>query len=366
MLTKEQLDGVIDIVGVQFESLLSNDNDITSEKPSDPIVQSVDINPTPTSYAGAAEASTIGQSKVNSNFRTLVVEPKFDDVNISIRRKVVEKEKHGLTRIMVNSKGFFFFKFKSQAGLKAVLDGGPWLICKSPIILKKWSMETRLLKEELTRISIWVKLHDGQSSFAWCLIKVNSEADLVDVVTIGIPSLTGEYFTKETIRVDYEWRPPRCDVCKIFGHVHDQCPKKVVSPSIVATSTIVTPTVELSNNGFQMVGKKKKKGKPKSTNGSQFVRSSVKHNVKYKPKAATSQPKKIATTVGNTSKLSSKSKSYGTSSKQGNVTTSNSYSALENDENEDEEHVEIFYDESANLFPKSRVGERSSFTTGAG
>nr|GEX84653.1 hypothetical protein [Tanacetum cinerariifolium] len=110
----------------------------------------------------------------------------------------------------------------------------------------------------------------------------------------------------------------------------------------------------------------KKKGKPKSTNGSQFVRSSVKHNVRYEPKAATSQPKTIATTVGNTSKLSSKSKSSGTSSKEGNVTTSNSYSALENDENEDEEHVEIFYDESANLFPKSRAGERSSFTTGAG
>nr|GEX89256.1 hypothetical protein [Tanacetum cinerariifolium] len=200
--------GVIDIVDVQLESLLSDDNDITSEKPSDPIVQSIDINPTPTSYAGATGASTIGQSKVNS------------------------------------------------------------------------------------------------------------EADLVDVVTIGIPSLTREDLTKETIHVEYEWRPPKCDVCNIFGHVHDQCPKKVVSPSIVTISTVVTPTVEMPNDGFQMVGKKKKKGKHKSTNG--------------------------------------------------NVTTSNSYSALENYKDEDEEHVENLYDESANLFPKSRVGERSSFTAGAG
>ncbi|GJV75461.1 zinc knuckle CX2CX4HX4C containing protein [Tanacetum coccineum] len=250
MLTKEQRDGVIDIVGVQFESLLSDDNDSTSEKPSDPIIQSVDINPTPTSYAGAAGASTIGQSKVNSNFRTLVAEPKFNGVNISIPRKVVEKvveyfvrnnwAKHGLTRIMMNSNGLFFIKFKSQAALEVVLEGGGglWLIHKSPIILKKWSMDTRLLKEELTRIPIWVKLHDvpiqvfeedginliasfigkpvmldsytsfmcsnlwGQGSFARCLIEVNSEADLVDVVTIGIPSLTGEDFTMETIRVD--------------------------------------------------------------------------------------------------------------------------------------------------------------------
>ncbi|GJY08879.1 hypothetical protein Tco_0377064, partial [Tanacetum coccineum] len=70
-----------------------------------------------------------------------------------------------------------------------------------------------LLKEELTRILIGVKLHDvpiqvfkedGRSSFARCLIEVSSEADLVDVVTIGIPSLIGEDFTKETIRVEYE------------------------------------------------------------------------------------------------------------------------------------------------------------------
>ncbi|GKC17967.1 zinc knuckle CX2CX4HX4C containing protein [Tanacetum coccineum] len=83
-----------------------------------------------------------------------------DIVNVSIPRKVVEKAKHGPKRIMMNSKGFFFFKFDSRAGLEAVLEGGPWLIRKSLIILKKWSMDTRLLKEELTRIPIWVKLHD--------------------------------------------------------------------------------------------------------------------------------------------------------------------------------------------------------------
>ncbi|GJY34630.1 zinc knuckle CX2CX4HX4C containing protein [Tanacetum coccineum] len=248
---------------------------------------------------------------------SLVADPVFDGVNISIPCKVVEKvsirfkhtlcgyfirkrmafpvveyyarnnwAKHGLKRIMMNSKGFFFFKFDSRAGLEAVLDGGPWLIRKSPIILKKWLMDTRLLKEELTRISIWVKLHDvpiqvfekdgisliatfigkpvmldsytsfmcnaswGMSSFARSLIKVNSETDLVDVVTIGIPSLSEDDFTKETIRVEFELRPPRCDTCKIFGHVHDYCPKKVVSPPIVATSNVVTPNAEKTNDGF--------------------------------------------------------------------------------------------------------------------
>ncbi|GKB14256.1 hypothetical protein Tco_0848179, partial [Tanacetum coccineum] len=52
------------------------------------------------------------------------------------------------------------------------------------------------------------------------------EADLVDDVTIGIPSLYGDGFIKETIHVEYEWRPPRCDLYKLFGHVHDHYPKK--------------------------------------------------------------------------------------------------------------------------------------------
>nr|GEV56726.1 copia protein [Tanacetum cinerariifolium] len=124
--------------------------------PSDPILQSMDINTKSTSYDGDVGASAKDQPKVNFNFRHLVADPVFDGVNISIPRKDVEK-----------------------AGLEAVLEGGPW------------------------------------SSFALCLNEVNSEDDLMDVVTIGITSLTGNDFAKETIRVKYEWRPPRCDILSL-------------------------------------------------------------------------------------------------------------------------------------------------------
>ncbi|GJX34225.1 zinc knuckle CX2CX4HX4C containing protein [Tanacetum coccineum] len=117
-------------------------------------------NESKTSYAVVTGGSAKDQPNVNSNFRTLVADPVFSGVNISIPRKVVEKAKHGLKRIVMNSKGLFFFNFDSRAGLEAVLEGGPWFIRKSLIILKKWSMDTRLLKEELTLIPIWVKLHD--------------------------------------------------------------------------------------------------------------------------------------------------------------------------------------------------------------
>ncbi|GJV15209.1 hypothetical protein Tco_1360532 [Tanacetum coccineum] len=177
----------------------------------------------------------------------------------------------------------------------------------------------------------------GRSSFSWCLIEVNSVADLVDVVTIGIPSLCGDGFTKEIIHVEYEWRPPRCDICKKFGHVHDHCPKKVVCPPIVTTSNIVTPTVEKTNDGFQTVGKKKKrKGKSKSTNGGQFAGPSIKQN-----------------TTGN-------------SSKKDNTSMSNSFYALNDEEEDDEEDVQNVHDESANLIQNTKAGGSSSFTTAAG
>nr|GEX94464.1 zinc knuckle CX2CX4HX4C [Tanacetum cinerariifolium] len=245
-----------------------------------PIVRSVNINTKSTSYAKAAGSRAKDQLKVKFNFRPLVADPVFDGVNISIPCKFVEKvstrfehtlygyfirkrmvfsvveyyarnnwAKHGLKRIMMNSKGFFFFKFDSPASLEAVLEGGPWLIRKSPIILKKWSMDTRLLKEELTRIPYGLNC----MMFLFKYLKRTILANLVDVVTIGVPSLTGDDFTKETIRVEYEWRPPRCDICKIFGHVHDHYPKKVVSPPIVITLNVVTPTVEKANDGFQKV-----------------------------------------------------------------------------------------------------------------
>ncbi|GJX26060.1 zinc knuckle CX2CX4HX4C containing protein [Tanacetum coccineum] len=130
-----------------------------STMPNDPIVQSVDINTKSKSYTEAAGASAKDQPKVKSNFRPLVADLVFDGVNISIPRKVVEKvstrfkhtlygyfignrmaflvveyyarnnwAKHGLKRIMMKNKGFFFFKFDSRGGLEAVLEGGPWLI----------------------------------------------------------------------------------------------------------------------------------------------------------------------------------------------------------------------------------------------
>ncbi|GKD03128.1 hypothetical protein Tco_1178102 [Tanacetum coccineum] len=55
----------------------------------------------------------------------------------------------------------------------------------------------------------------------------------MESITIGIPDLEGLGYTKETIRVEYKWKPPRCSTCNIFGHTGETCLKKVPKASNV-------------------------------------------------------------------------------------------------------------------------------------
>ncbi|GJS64078.1 zinc knuckle CX2CX4HX4C containing protein [Tanacetum coccineum] len=304
-----------------------------------PIFLLVSIQEKPSSYVGATGGSKLKPSKSKANFRLLFSENLCEGVNFSIPRKVVEtistrfvntlygyflgkriafpvvecyvrnnKGKYGLTRIMMNSKGLFFFQFKTSKGLEDVLENGPWMICNSRIILKKWSMNTRLCKEELTRIPVWVKIYN-------VYIQVFSEDGLSIIASqIAKPIMLDSYtssmcieswgrrsgFTIETVNIEYEWKLPRCDPCKIFGHVHDNCPNKVSIHPIVDT-----PIIEKTNDGFQTGATKK--------------------NL---PLKAIVPP-----------------------TKECNISMSNSYAALDD---EIEEEVKNVYDESANLLNSTK------------
>ncbi|GKC44899.1 zinc knuckle CX2CX4HX4C containing protein [Tanacetum coccineum] len=209
-------------------------------------------------------------------------------------------------------------------------------------------IDTRLLKEELTRISIWLKLHDvpiqvfeedgisliatfigkyvmldsntssmcndswGRSSFARCLIEVNLEADLLTLLLSDFLHLMGDGFTKEKIPLS--------------------------GKSSIVTTSIVVHLLLRGNDSFETVSKKKKR----------------------KGRKLTSTLKKVITNGGNPSTSSSMLKTSGTSSKKDNIPTSNSYSVLNAEEEEEEEDVENVYDESANL--STKTGGRSYFT----
>ncbi|GJT73845.1 nucleotide-diphospho-sugar transferase [Tanacetum coccineum] len=179
-------------------------------------------------------------------------------------------------------------------GLDAMLENGPWFIRNNPLILKKWHPDENLLKEDDSTILVWVKLHGvlvtdfnedvlsaiatklgtplmldsytsdmciqswGRSSYARVMIELRADVELKDNIVMAMPRIKGEGHYTCNVRVEYEWKPPRCSSCKIFGHIHEDCPKntgagekktmKKPSQTSRGVPKGMEPTIEVSNS----------------------------------------------------------------------------------------------------------------------
>ncbi|GJX83943.1 zinc knuckle CX2CX4HX4C containing protein [Tanacetum coccineum] len=128
----------------------------------------------------------------------------------------------GLQRSMFHH-GFFFFQFKTKAGMEQVLAKGPWRIRNVPIMLNIWNPTKKLVKEKVKTVQVWVKLHNvpvvafselslslittkvgkpimldahtadmcvnswGRCSYARVLIEVSAERALVESFVVAVP-----------------------------------------------------------------------------------------------------------------------------------------------------------------------------------
>lgn len=90
--------------------------------------------------------------------------------------------------------------------------------------------------------------------------------------------------------LNMEWRPPRCTLCKIFGHIYEHCTIKETIPPVDTTPNVVPPTTMHANDGFHKVSRQKKKGKSQPG----IVGNSIKQSIRYVPKKTTSEPKKVS------------------------------------------------------------------------
>ncbi|GJZ86343.1 hypothetical protein Tco_0657953 [Tanacetum coccineum] len=291
-----------------------------------PIVKSVSFTK-PISYVGATRASSSKPSTGKANFRHLEYDNVFKGVQLSILINVLKTVS---SRFENTLSDYFIAKWIAF----------PVVECY-PIILDSFTSSMC--------IESW-----GRSSFARCLIKVKADEALKDNITMGIPLPEDMGFTKETVSVEYEWRPPRCKQCKTFGHVSDECPK----------NTMTIPNVVMNNDGFQTVVNKRKSGKT----GAIVVKTTwqpIKPKVRFDPKAhgnsqttndgpnsvhssSKEKPIKAANITSSFYTRGSPMKGdvqYPTSAS--NIPTSNPYDAL--DDKESDEEVEFVFDETINL-----------------
>nr|GEW91083.1 hypothetical protein [Tanacetum cinerariifolium] len=135
--------------------------------------------------------------------------------------------KYGLVRSMFSSStGLFSFQFSSISmnGLDAMLENGPWFIRNNPLILKKWHPDENLLKEDVSTVLVWVKLY-GVPVTIFSEDGLSAIATKLDNIVVAMPKIIREGHYTCNVHVVYEWKPHRCSSCKVFGHIHEQCPK---------------------------------------------------------------------------------------------------------------------------------------------
>ncbi|GJV05062.1 putative reverse transcriptase domain-containing protein [Tanacetum coccineum] len=63
---------------------------------------------------------------------------------------------YSIEDITKTSSGIFYFKFKSEEGMKSVLDCGPWMVQNVPLVLNIWEPGILVDKSEPSSILIWV------------------------------------------------------------------------------------------------------------------------------------------------------------------------------------------------------------------
>jgi hypothetical protein len=148
--------------------------------------------------------------------------------------------------------GMFIFCFLDENVCNEVLESKFWHIANKPLILRKWRPGMQVLKLTLSSILVWVnflhlplefwspkclcyvasgvgkplyadKVTEEQKrlGFARVLVEIDMNSDCPK--EIEIQRSNGEIVY---VGVVYPWLPPKCSICKGFGHATYACSKK--------------------------------------------------------------------------------------------------------------------------------------------
>ncbi|KAG5221989.1 DUF4283 domain-containing protein [Salix suchowensis] len=168
--------------------------------------------------------------------------PPFRAVNL-IATKAWKQ--YGLEQVMTMATGFYIFRFTGEEAVQEVIEKGPWMFGGKNIILQKWTPSFHFNRNKIPTISVWVRLK-GLPLPLWTKQGLSMAASMVgkplscDEQTMGCRRLefarlcveldaalpfvhhfeVESPLTEEPQRVDveYEWKPPRCESCRSFGH----------------------------------------------------------------------------------------------------------------------------------------------------
>ncbi|GJS77179.1 integrase, catalytic region, zinc finger, CCHC-type containing protein [Tanacetum coccineum] len=119
--------------------------------------------------------------------------------------------------------------------------------------------------DAVTKWVVTVSCRTGDAVSRLCEHKSSRvlESELKKEVSMAILVEDEIGYTREVIRVEYEWKPPHCVECKIFGHGTLQCPKRAKEEVSNAPPKATTKPCSMvdQDEGFVEVKSQKTKGK---------------------------------------------------------------------------------------------------------
>ncbi|KAL2901408.1 hypothetical protein RDABS01_026490 [Bienertia sinuspersici] len=160
--------------------------------------------------------------------------------------------KKGLDKVSMVGRGLFLVRFNTLEQCHKALTGDPQFFDYKPLIMKQWSPDIELHKENVKTVPMWIRMPNldlkywGQGclhklgdiigttlkvdnvtmnkdrlSYARILVEVELDKELPDYIRFqnekGLPVQQN---------IEYEWRPTFCTVCKKYGHPSDKCHKQ--------------------------------------------------------------------------------------------------------------------------------------------
>ncbi|XP_074293205.1 uncharacterized protein LOC141620164 [Silene latifolia] len=164
-----------------------------------------------------------------------------------------------IDRVSFMDNGIFLVRLQSSECKEALLSSGYYMFDNKPIVIKPWNVDVELVKAKVDVVPVLIKMAGIPLKF-WgdCLPKiaglvgkfVNKDKATEDRVRLSQARVMAELqvdqalpdkvkFLDETgkvveVRVEYEWLPVTCSLCKGMGHVKEKCRKSTQKPRVKA------------------------------------------------------------------------------------------------------------------------------------
>jgi len=157
-----------------------------------------------------------------------------------------------IDKICLVRKGVFPVRFKKIGDQSIVVQRGVYFFDNKPFLVKPWNEEMDINTESSVRLPVWVRFHELDIKY-WgseSLSKIGS--------VLGVPIKTDKYTRDKSFltyarlliemqlhdsfpdfiefveehnvvvrqKMEYEWKPTKCNYCKMFGHTEEECRKK--------------------------------------------------------------------------------------------------------------------------------------------